>query len=66
MLVESRRRSAARFANPTTASRTEPWPRKLPMLSDFCKASSLSRNGFSGTGEPPSGPSMIVVTPWRT
>jgi hypothetical protein len=36
---------------------------KLPMLTDFFSASSLARNGASGTGEDPSGPSMTVVTP---
>ena len=25
----------------------------------------FARNGPSGTGDPPSGPSMSVVTPWR-
>ena len=33
------------FARPSTASRTDPCPMNVPMLIDFCGASSLSRNG---------------------
>ena len=29
-------------------------------------AATFARNGASGTGDPPSGPSKIVVTPCRT
>ena len=41
-----------------TAERIDPCPMKLPMLTDFWSASSFARNGASGTGDPPSGPSI--------
>ena len=49
-----------------TASRTEPWPMNMPQFGEMPSAAIFSRKGFSGTGEPPSGPSKIVVTPCRT
>ena len=56
----------SRLTSPMTAERTDPCPMKLPMFTDFWRASSFARNGPSGTGEPPSGPSISVVTPCRT
>ena len=56
---------ALRSTSPMTALRTDPWPTKLPMLIDVFSASIWARNGASGSGDDPSGPSMTVVTPWR-
>ena len=56
---------ALRLTSPMTALRTEPWPTKLPMLMEIFSASICARNGASGSGDDPSGPSMTVVTPWR-
>ena len=54
-----------RSARPITAARTEPWPTIVPMFTVLGNASSLARNSAIGKGELPSGPSMMVVTPWR-
>ena len=56
---------ALRFCSPITFSRMLPCPTSAPKLMPICAASSLSKNGFSGKGELPSGPSITVVTPSR-
>ena len=65
-LLELGRASPARSTSPITSLRTEPWPMKLAKFGVMRMAATLSRNGASGIGDPPSGPSISVVTPWRT
>ena len=56
---------ALRLASPITNSRTDPCPMNVPKLGVTRVAATLSRSGFNGIGEEPSGPSINVVTPWR-
>ena len=55
-----------RSTSPRTAARTVPWPKKVPKLTPGGSAATLSRKAPIGSAELPSGPSMSVVTPWRT
>ena len=57
---------ALRFTSPTTSLRIVPCPTKSPKFGVMRIAAIRSRNGLIGNGEDPSGPSMSVVTPWRT
>ncbi len=57
---------AGRLTRAITASRTDPWPMNIPKFTEVRSASIRARYGPMGTGEPPSGPSKIVVTPCRT
>src|SRR6266851_8478201 len=56
---------ALRSLSPMTCWRMLPCPTSMPKLTLKRVAASLSRKGFSGRGELPSGPSISVVTPWR-
>ena len=57
---------ALRLIGPMTSSRTVPWPTNRPKFGVTSSAATRLRNGLIGSGDDPSGPSMIVVTPCRT
>ncbi len=56
---------AFRFASPITVSRMLPWPTMVPKFTEIRIFAIPSRKLEMGSGELPSGPSMMVVTPSR-